>query len=168
VAPSSITRGLFRVLPAAAVAWAGLVVAAPWLASVSPRGGGGLYLSAAAYWVGGLVCHQRPDRSFHLAGGQLPVCARCTGLYVSAALGVVLVWFRARPGRALPFTAWRKRLVLAALPTVATLAVEWWRPAAASGLVRAIAAVPLGAMAGVLLAESMAFRSKLTRCERTR
>jgi len=29
------------------------------------------------YAFGALVCHQRPDRSFALAGNQLPVCDRC-------------------------------------------------------------------------------------------
>jgi len=32
------------------------------------------------------VCHQAPDRSFHLAGFQLAVCARCTGLYLGIGL----------------------------------------------------------------------------------
>ena len=33
------------------------------------------------YQLGSLICHQRPERSFHLAGVQMPVCARCFGLY---------------------------------------------------------------------------------------
>ena len=32
------------------------------------------------------LCHQLPDRSFHLAGHQFAVCSRCTGLYVGFAL----------------------------------------------------------------------------------
>ena len=32
------------------------------------------------------VCHQIPDRSFHLAGHKFGVCSRCTGLYVGLAL----------------------------------------------------------------------------------
>ena len=39
--------------------------------------------------AGGLVCHQRPERSFFVDGHQLPVCARCTGLYLSGALGIL-------------------------------------------------------------------------------
>ncbi len=30
----------------------------------------------------GLLCHQRPDRSFFIRGRQFPVCARCTGVYI--------------------------------------------------------------------------------------
>ena len=32
-------------------------------------------------------CHQLPDRSFHIKGIQLPLCARCTGIL----FGLVLV-----------------------------------------------------------------------------
>ena len=44
----------------------------------------------------GRVCHQRPERSFHVAGVQLPVCARCTGLYVSGAAGALAALARLR------------------------------------------------------------------------
>jgi len=157
--------GLIRALGALAVGWAILVVAAPYLAMLP--GVGGDYLSASAYAFGAAVCHQRPERSFHLAGAQLPVCARCTGLYLSAALGILFAWAR-RPSSAAPFERWRTCLLWAALPTVATLLFEWWRPSGVPGAFRALAAVPLGAAAGALLAGSVGFRSKLHRCERTR
>jgi len=42
------------------------------------------YLFAlSVYAAGGVVCHQLPDRSFLLWGHQLPVCARCTGIYAA-------------------------------------------------------------------------------------
>lgn len=155
-------------LPALAVAWAGLILLAPWLGSASSVPPGASYLSAAAYWLGSLVCHQRPERSFHVAGAQLPVCARCTGLYVSGALGVVVASWRIWPRRAISFSSWRAALVLAAVPTVVTLIIEWWRPATASGIVRAVAAVPLGLAAGALLADFAGFQGRLLRCETTR
>ena len=37
-----------------------------------------------------LVCHQRPERSFWLFGGSVAVCARCLGIYLGAALGLLL------------------------------------------------------------------------------
>jgi uncharacterized membrane protein len=153
-----------RALCALAVVWAVLVVAAPWLAAVPAAGG--RYFSASAYGFGALVCHQRPERSFSLAGAQLPVCARCAGLYVSAAIGVLFVWAR-RSSPAAAFERWRARLLWAVLPTGATLVFEWWRPSSASGALRALAAVPLGVVAGALLAETAGFRGKLLRCERT-
>lgn len=30
-----------------------------------------------------LICHRIPERSFHIRGHQFPVCARCTGFYIS-------------------------------------------------------------------------------------
>ena len=45
--------------------------------------------AAGTYLIGGVVCHQRPERSFHLHGVQMPVCARCAGLYLGAGLGVL-------------------------------------------------------------------------------
>ena len=35
------------------------------------------------------VCHQIPDRSFHLAGYKFAVCARCTGIYSGLALATL-------------------------------------------------------------------------------
>jgi uncharacterized membrane protein len=39
--------------------------------------------------VGYAVCHQIPERSFILGGRQLPLCARCTGTFLGALLGVI-------------------------------------------------------------------------------
>ena len=37
--------------------------------------------AATIYTAFHFVCHQIPERSFHLEGYQFAVCARCTGLY---------------------------------------------------------------------------------------
>lgn len=42
--------------------------------------------------VGYAVCHRIPERSFHLAGRPLPLCARCTGTYLGALTGFVTMW----------------------------------------------------------------------------
>jgi len=39
--------------------------------------------------VGFAVCHRMPERSFILAGQQLPLCARCTGTFLGAMLGLI-------------------------------------------------------------------------------
>lgn len=36
------------------------------------------------------ICHQRPNRSFFIFGKQFPLCARCSGMYFSFIIGVVL------------------------------------------------------------------------------
>jgi uncharacterized membrane protein len=39
--------------------------------------------------VGFAVCHRIDTRSFHLGDRQIPVCARCTGQYLGAVLGLI-------------------------------------------------------------------------------
>lgn len=148
---------------AVACLWAVLVVAAPWLAASGSRAG--LVLAAGSYAAGALLCHQRAVRSFHAAGAQLPVCARCTGLYVSGALGLlagVTLGVRRDPlARAARRIEWRVVLVAAALPTLATLAAEWVGVWAVPSVWRAAAALPAGWACGAFLAESLSFRGKL-------
>lgn len=48
---------------------------------------GGLLGKADA--IGYAVCHRIDLRSFHLGERQLPLCARCTGMYLGAVLGLV-------------------------------------------------------------------------------
>jgi uncharacterized membrane protein len=43
------------------------------------------------------VCHRIPERSFILAGRQLPLCARCTGTFVGAMLGLLAMILLRRP-----------------------------------------------------------------------
>ncbi len=44
-------------------------------------------LILGVYGVGSLICHQLPERSYHLWAAQMPVCARCAGIYFGAACG---------------------------------------------------------------------------------
>jgi uncharacterized membrane protein len=48
--------------------------------------------------VGYAICHQIPGRSFHIDGHQLPLCARCTGIYLGALIGFtwMIAWGRRR------------------------------------------------------------------------
>ena len=39
--------------------------------------------------IGYAICHQIPARTFHIDGEPLPLCARCTGIYLGALLGLV-------------------------------------------------------------------------------
>ena len=74
---------------AVSIAWAVLLVAVPFAASqphVSPMAAA---LIAGVYAVGSLVCHQLPERSYHLWTAQMPVCARCAGIYFGAVLGAI-------------------------------------------------------------------------------
>ena len=61
-------------------------VAAPLALS---RGHAGF--SEVIYQIFSYLCHQIPERSFHLAGHPFAVCSRCTGLYAGFALAT-LAW----------------------------------------------------------------------------
>jgi uncharacterized membrane protein len=44
----------------------------------------------AVYAIGSFVCHQLPERSWRLWTAQMPVCARCTGIYFGAAIAALM------------------------------------------------------------------------------
>lgn len=50
------------------------------------------------------LCHRIPDRTFTLSGRTLPLCARCTGAYLGALVGIVVLALRGR-GRAIMLPA---------------------------------------------------------------
>lgn len=51
---------------------------------------GHLLIAFALQHAFSLVCHQRPDRSFRLFGAPIAVCSRCLGIYLGAAIGLLL------------------------------------------------------------------------------
>ncbi|HEU4693996.1 MAG TPA: hypothetical protein VFS23_36775, partial [Vicinamibacterales bacterium] len=54
-------------LTVAAVLWAGSIVLVPLAAETAPA------ISATIYALSSRICHQIPERSFRLAGNQMPV-----------------------------------------------------------------------------------------------
>jgi uncharacterized membrane protein len=121
-----------------------------WLLGIGVVGWtAGLYLVPDALFpVGSFICHQRPERSFFVHGRQLPVCARCTGLYVGAAMAAPAALIAAAAA-----TAGRARVMIAAaaLPTLVTWTAEFAGFARFSNGARFIAALPLGFMAAWLV-----------------
>lgn len=63
---------------------AGIAIATPFLLYSLPTLGFALQRGFA------LVCHQEAERSFYLFGGSVAVCARCLGIYLGAAVGLLL------------------------------------------------------------------------------
>ena len=72
---ANLTRWL---LPIAAV-----IAFAVWF-TIAPPG-----LLGKADAVGYAICHRIDERSFHIGGRQLPLCARCTGEFFSAAISLL-------------------------------------------------------------------------------
>jgi uncharacterized membrane protein len=135
-------------LTGAAVAWVALVLAAP----VALSRGRLPALTVAVYHAGSRICHQRPERSFHLATAQLPVCARCFGLYLAGAAGLTVAW---RVRRRFSARTVRILLALAAVPIVTTVALEWVGAIETSNVQRMVTGLPLGFAAGVVIVRSL-------------
>ena len=76
---------------AAAFPWKGVVVLAAgillvgWLLE-TPAG-----LLGKADAIGYAVCHRIDLRSFHIDGQSMPLCARCSGMYLGAMLGLAFL-----------------------------------------------------------------------------
>jgi uncharacterized membrane protein len=83
-APATGTWITWAMVAAFALSIVAAVIAAPLaMAGGHPSFAGSIY-NAFSY-----VCHQRPERSFHIAGYQFAVCARCTGLYSGFAIATL-------------------------------------------------------------------------------
>ncbi len=108
--PPRVWRWLRRVAPIFALAAIGVfLLTPPWNILVKTR------------LIGYAVCHQLPDRSFHAAGEQLPLCARCSGTFLGALVGFAMLTLRGRRRAAsLPPTAVSVVLVCC----IAALAVD--------------------------------------------
>jgi uncharacterized membrane protein len=103
-------RAAWAAAAGVAAAGVGLVLLAPLL-----RAEGWPLLSLAVYKGFAGACHQMPERSFHLRGFPLAVCARCLGLYAGCLAGVVAYPLARGLARTeVPRRAW---LLLAAVPT---------------------------------------------------
>nr|MBA3804666.1 DUF2085 domain-containing protein [Acidobacteriota bacterium] len=93
---------------------AGLIIAAPLLLA-----SGHTSFALAIYEIFSRLCHQLPERSFHIEGEKFAVCSRCTGIYFGFALSVLL-YPLARSLKRIdtPRISW---LLLATLP----ITVDW-------------------------------------------
>jgi uncharacterized membrane protein len=157
----SVRRFAIFLLISASTLWLTAILLAPTVGrqnSVTRAG------AAAIYAAGSFICHQRPERSFHRDDAQLPVCARCTGLYAGGLIGVCLWAMVAglgdrpapRAHRLLAHARPRWGLLALAVPTAITVATAWlgwWDPA---NILRAALAVPLGAGAGAIVSAGAA------------
>jgi uncharacterized membrane protein len=66
---------------------AAVLVFIGWFLNTPP----GLFGKADA--IGYAVCHRISERSFHIGNYQLPLCARCSGMYLGAVVGLVFQSF---------------------------------------------------------------------------
>lgn len=122
----------------------GLVLLAPLAAAR-----GHVSLAYVLYGTFHAVCHQIPERSFHVGGHALAVCARCTGIYAGFVLGALLYpLVKSLRNREAPRRAW---LFAAALPTAADFALGVSGVWENTHLSRALTGALLGAAAAFFI-----------------
>lgn len=94
--------------------WMALIVGAPLALSR-----GYVSLAQVIYKAFSPLCHQIPERSFHLEGHAWAVCSRCTGIYAGVAAGIILYpLLRSLKRTDTPARMW---LLLSAVPIV----IDW-------------------------------------------
>ena len=77
------TSNKFNTATKILVITAALLVFIGWFITTPP----GLFGKVDA--IGYAVCHRISERSFHIGSLQLPLCARCSGMYLGAVMGLV-------------------------------------------------------------------------------
>jgi Predicted membrane protein (DUF2085) len=147
-----------RIFVAGSIAWAAALPLATLAAARAAASPLMSLFALAVYASAAVVCHQRPERSFFIGSHQMPVCARCTGIYVGAAVAVIVVAFRrgrpmCRPDGASrgADTQVRPYILFALTPTVATLAYEWTTGVTPANWIRAASGLCLGAAVAALI-----------------
>ena len=75
---------------------AAIILTAVWV-FLTPEG-----LLGKADAVGYAVCHRIDIRSFHIHDRQFPLCARCSGMFLGAMLGLVYQTIQGRKGKMPP------------------------------------------------------------------
>lgn len=122
----------------------GLIVAAPLLLA-----GGHESLALAIYQSFSRLCHQIPERSFHIAGHSFAVCARCTGLYVGLAVGILLFpAVRSLRSTQTPARLW---LFIAAAPLALDFSLGFFHIWENTHLSRFVTGALLGAVAALFI-----------------
>jgi uncharacterized membrane protein len=105
------------------------------------------------YAVASFLCHQRPERSFHVFAAQLPVCARCVGIYAGAAMAAMLCGLRSeaiagdtrrRSSGVYGLGSTKVAVLASAVPIGLTLVYELATGDVPSNWIRALSGVPLG------------------------
>jgi len=100
------------------VAIAALAIATPLLVHVSRQAG------VIGYSILRPLCHQASERSFHIAGYKMGLCARCSGLFIGLSVfGIAALIIR--PARKIPFYLFVLTLAVFAADGIGNLFGLW-------------------------------------------
>lgn len=99
----------------------------------------------AIYNFGDATCHQKSSRSFFINGNQMPLCARCTAIYVGMPVGILVFAF-------LCFEVKWWMLVLGLVPIgidgVGQTILGLWE---STNLMRVLTGFPAGFITGIMI-----------------
>jgi uncharacterized membrane protein len=141
------------------------IIAAPVALAVGHTG-----FASAIYKSFSFLCHQIPERSFHIAGHKFAVCSRCTGLYSGfafATLGYPI--FRSLKRTDTPRIIW---LLLSAVPLLIDFSLTYFGIWQNTHLTRFTTGALFGAVAAIyilpgLIELSASLRRRLQRPAQT-
>ena len=111
------------------------------------------------------LCHQIPERSFHLAGHPFGVCSRCTGLYAGFAFATLaLPLVRSLKRTDTPHVIW---LLLSAVPLAIDFGLTYFGVWENNHVTRVITGALFGAVAAIYVVPgvielSANFRQRIT------
>lgn len=140
LAPASYATVTWALTATIALALVATIVGAPLAQSTGHAG-----FAATIYKVFSFVCHQIPERSFHLAGHQFAVCSRCTGLYTGFAVAALIYPLARSLTRT--DTPRRRWLILAAVPLLIDFSLTYFGVWSNTFLTRFSSGALLGAVA---------------------
>lgn len=133
----------------------GLIIAAPLLLA-----SGHEFSARTIYEAFSRVCHQIPERSFQVAGHSFAVCARCTGLYVGLAAGILFFpLVRSLRSTETPARFW---LFVAAAPTVLDFSLGFFGIWPNTHLSRSLTGALLGAVAALFIVPGLVDLSRMS------
>ena len=148
------------------IATASLVILIALIAAPLLQAQGHTSSAAAIYKAFSFLCHQIPERCFHVAGHQFAVCSRCTGLYAGFAFATLaLPLVRSLRKTDTPRVIW---LLLSAVPLAIDFGLTYFGVWENTHFTRVTTGALFGAVAAIyvvpgLIELSMNLRSRLIR-----
>jgi len=101
-------------------------------------------VARGVYLIGDIMCHQHADRSFFIRGNQMPFCARCAGIFLGLAIGMVIgVLFKVRIGIGL--------YILTLLPMVLDGGIQLITSYESTNLIRLLTGLLVGTFTSLVL-----------------
>ena len=140
LASASYATVTWAITATIALALVAMIIGAPLFQST-----GHAPFASTIYKAFSFVCHQIPERSFHLAGHQFAVCSRCTGLYSGFAVAALIYpLVRSLTRTDAPRRRW---LILAAVPLLIDFSLTYFGLWSNTHLTRFSTGALLGAVA---------------------